>query len=89
MENQEMRFCQSCAMPLDQDELRGTEAGGSLSPDYCKYCYQNGAFTSGMTMKEMIDFCTLMMVQANPGMAAQQARERMHQFFPLLLRWKK
>ena len=55
MENQEMRFCQSCAMPLDQDELRGTEADGSLSPDYCKYCYQNGAFTREQTMEQAIE----------------------------------
>ena len=85
----ELEFCQSCSMPLHDSAVHGCEADSSPNPHYCKYCYQNGAFTSGMTMKEMIDFCTLMMVQANPGMAVQQARERMHQFFPLLLRWKK
>ena len=56
---------------------------------YSKYCYQNGAFTGDMTMEQMIDFCTPMMVQANPGMTAEQAKEQMFKFFPMLLRWKK
>ena len=36
--------CQSCNMPIDKNELRGTEKDGSLSTEYCIYCYQNGAF---------------------------------------------
>lgn len=84
----EQQFCQSCGMPLSAPEDHGTERDGALSPHYCKYCYQNGDFTGQMTMEEMIDFCTPMMVQANPGMTAQQAREQMHKFFPMLLRWK-
>ena len=83
----EKPFCQSCAMPLTQD-LRGTEADGSSSPHYCKYCYDKGRFTQGMTMEEMIDFCAGPMAQANPGMTEEQARQQMRKFFPLLLRWK-
>ena len=52
----EMTFCQSCAMPLTE-ETKGTEADGSLSPHYCKYCYDKGKFLQNMTMEEMIDFC--------------------------------
>ena len=40
---EERKFCQCCAMPLDKPEDKGTEADGSLSGDYCHYCYQNGA----------------------------------------------
>ena len=40
-------------MPLS-DALLGTEADGAPSPHYCKYCYQNGAFTCAMTMEEMM-----------------------------------
>ena len=83
------RFCQSCGMPLGDPALLGTEADGSASPDYCKYCYQNGAFTADMTMEQMIDFCTPIMAQSNPGMTPEQARAQMHQFFPLLLRWRR
>lgn len=47
-------FCQSCSMPLDNRELLGTEKDGSNSNEYCKYCYQNGAFINpNMTLKEM------------------------------------
>ncbi len=84
----EQKFCQSCSMPLTAPEEHGTEKDGAPSPHYCKYCYQNGEFTREMTMEEMIAFCAPMMVQANPGMTAQQAQEQMHKFFPMLLRWK-
>lgn len=84
----ERPFCQSCAMPLTED-LRGTEADGSPSPHYCKYCYEKGRFTQDMTMEEMMDFCTLIMAKSNPGMTPEQARGQMGKFFPLLLRWKR
>ena len=84
-----MRFCQSCGMPLTPGVALGTEADGGENPDYCGYCYKEGRFTGEMTMEEMIDFCTPMMVQGNPGMTEEQARTQMHQFFPMLKRWKK
>ncbi|MCI8473866.1 MAG: WYL domain-containing protein [Oscillospiraceae bacterium] len=84
----EQTFCQSCAMPLS-DDLRGTEADGSPSPHYCKYCYDKGKFTQDMTMEEMIAFCAGPMAQANPDMTVEQAKAQMGTFFPQLLRWKK
>lgn len=84
-----MKFCQSCGMPLAPDTALGTEADGSPSPDYCSYCYKDGQFAGEMTMEEMIDFCAPMMAQATPGMTQEQAKARMHQFFPMLKRWKK
>ena len=42
-----------------------------------------------MTIAEMIEFCTPMMVQANPVLTPEQAKTQMRQFFPSLLRWKK
>ena len=85
----DMKFCQSCGMPLGTDTAHGTEADGSPSPDYCSYCYKEGKFAGEMTMDEMIDFCAPMMAQANPGMTQDQAKAQMHQFFPMLKRWKK
>ena len=89
MDVKEMRFCQSCGMPLAPGVELGTEADGAENPDYCGYCYKGGRFVGEMTMEEMIDFCTPMMVQANPGMTEDQAKAQMHQFFPMLKRWKK
>lgn len=52
-------ICQSCTMPIDAEEHRGTEMDGSKSTTYCKYCYQNGAFTDpGMTLGQMKETVT-------------------------------
>ncbi|MGT2741772.1 zinc ribbon domain-containing protein [Streptococcus plurextorum] len=51
------KFCQSCAMPLHLhgQDVRGTEADGSLSLMYCSYCYTAGAFIEpGITFEEMV-----------------------------------
>ena len=85
----EERYCQSCAMPMGAtDELCGTEKDGTKSADYCKYCYENGAFTFHGTMQEMIEICLPPMVANNPGMTEAQARDIMNSFLPTLKRWK-
>ena len=84
----DMKFCQSCGMPLGPGTAHGTEADGSASGDYCSYCYQDGKFVGEMTMEEMINFCAPMMAQATPGMTEDQAKAQMHQFFPMLKRWR-
>ncbi|MCB5940427.1 zinc ribbon domain-containing protein [bacterium 210820-DFI.6.52] len=81
-------YCQSCGMPLGEDgEMRGSEADGSPSRDYCKYCYEKGRFLADCTMEEMIDFCVPLMAQS--GMDAGQARRQMETVFPQLKRWKR
>jgi orotate phosphoribosyltransferase-like protein len=53
-------LCQSCAMPLSRDEKGGgTNEDGSLSAEYCSYCYASGAFvhpeiTSGSQMQAYV-----------------------------------
>ena len=54
--NKEMKFCQSCGMPLTEDVL-GTNADGSKNEDYCMYCYRDGKFLQDCTMEEMIEHC--------------------------------
>lgn len=83
----EMKFCQSCGMPLN-DEVLGSNADGSKNEDYCCYCYKDGKFTADCTMEEMIDFCVGPMVEHNPELTREAAKERMMQFFPTLKRWK-
>ena len=41
------KFCQSYAMPLNlhEEDVRGTEKDGTLSENYCRYCYESGKFT--------------------------------------------
>lgn len=53
------KFCQSCTMPIDDMEERGTEKDGSKSDSYCKYCYQEGRFTDPeMTLERMQQIAT-------------------------------
>lgn len=82
------KFCQSCGMPMGTaDAQYGTERDGGKSADYCSYCYEGGAFTFSGGMDEMIEICVPPMVEANPDMTADKAREMMKQFMPTLKRW--
>ena len=87
MDYENMKFCQSCAMPLTE-ELYGSNKDGSKNEEYCKYCYENGEFTGDMTMEEMIDFCVPKTVE-NAGMDEKSARKMLNEMFPMLKRWQK
>ena len=84
--NGEMKICQSCAMPLS-DDILGTEKDGSKCADYCKYCYENGAFTYECTMEQMIDFC--LSLPNETGMTDEQYKKYLTKTYPSLKRWKK
>jgi len=66
----------------------GTNADGSVNPDYCEHCYKDGAFTSDISMEQMIDFCEPHFVANVPGMTPEKARAIMNQMFPQLKRWR-
>ena len=89
---QEMKFCQSCGMPLN-DQVLGTNADGSKNEDYCMYCYKDGKFTNDCTMDEMIEFCAQYVDEVNKNISKPMTREEykqmMRQYFPMLKRWKK
>ena len=85
----EERYCQSCGMPMGQsDEMYGTDVDGGKSADYCKYCFEKGAFTNDCTMDEMIEICVPHMTSAHSSMSENEARKMMREFFPSLKRWK-
>lgn len=47
-------ICQSCSLPIETDEMRGTEKDGTKSLIYCQYCYVEGAYTNpDLTLSEM------------------------------------
>ena len=62
-------FCQSCSMPIDDAALRGSEKDGSVSNEYCKYCYQQGEFLEpNMSLNEMKVLVRTKMAERNiPG----------------------
>ncbi|MGB8455172.1 MAG: zinc ribbon domain-containing protein [Anaerocolumna sp.] len=82
-------FCQSCGMPMNNDEERGTNKDLSKSEDYCHFCYENGTFASGETMEEMIESCVPFVLKGGAYADEKAAREAMISFFPTLKRWKK
>ena len=85
----EQTFCQSCAMPLGDDEtLYGINIDGSKNLDYCCYCYKDDRFIADISMEEMIDVCAPHMVKAHPNMTEEAAKELMRSFFPTLKRWQ-
>ena len=88
----EIRYCESCGMPLDSNEVLGSNSDNSKNEEYCIYCYKGGTFTSNCTMDEMIEVSVKHMKES--GMLKEQnkteeeAREFMYSFFPKLKRWE-
>jgi hypothetical protein len=86
-------ICQSCAMPFSAefgaDKMRGTEADGSLNPDYCIHCYKDGKFTNpNQTLDEAIALNAEFAEQNQTGMNAEQMRKYCEKVLPTLKRWK-
>jgi predicted amidophosphoribosyltransferase len=80
------RFCQSCGMPLDSENVKGTEKNGLISSDYCRYCYENGAFKdSAITFGEMeLNVKTQMEKMKFPESLIEKSLD----VLPSLKRWK-
>lgn len=85
--HEDQNFCQSCAMPLYDDKILGTNADGSQNEDYCIYCFKDGKFTSDKSMDEMLDFCVEKMCECHPDMDRDEASAMMGEVFPKLKRW--
>lgn len=86
------KYCQSCGMPLENDEVIGTNGDSSKNEDYCIYCYDGGAFTANVTMDEMIKISLNHMKELfkdDPKFNEQDAILNMQSFFPKLKRWRK
>lgn len=79
-------ICQSCGMPMEQENQFGTNKENKLVQEYCIHCYKDGTFTNpDITLEEMIDICVPFLVQN--GMEESAARTMMQQFLPNLKRW--
>lgn len=87
MDFENMKFCQSCAMPMTEDDY-GTNADGSRNEDYCHYCFKDGEFTNDISMEEMIEFCIPKTVEAT-DMDDVTVRRMYDEIFPQLKRWMK
>lgn len=81
-------FCQSCGMPMSEEEHFATNADGSKNEDYCAYCYRDGNFTADCTMEGMIDFCLNCEGSEEWFPDKEAAKKQMQEWFPSLKRWK-
>ena len=69
----ELKFCQSCGMPLSPEVL-GTNADGSKNDEYCMYCYRDGKFLQECSMEEMIEHCAQFVDEVNKGLPQPTTR---------------
>lgn len=85
--------CQSCGLALYSDSVKGTEHDGSLSEEYCSYCYGGGSFRSTMTLYEAIEHNIEHLNEWNEAsglsLTPEEARAQLREFFPTLKRWKR
>ncbi len=88
----EQKYCQSCAMPLTEPNLLGTNQDQTKNEEYCIYCFKDGSFTQEMTMDEMIHHCAQFIDEFNKNaeqkMTKDEAIAQMKAYFPQLKRWK-
>ena len=82
----ETKICQSCSMPLSNEEDFGTVKSGSKSDDYCVHCFKNGEFTQDITLEQAIAQCAEYADMA--GATKEEALVYAADLFPALKRWK-
>lgn len=77
--------CQFCGYPLQNISEMGTDADGTLNPEYCKYCYDHGQFAYE-SQEELIDF--FLKQFPNPeGLSAEERAEQYRQGLSSLRHW--
>ena len=73
---------------VQTDVMLGTNADGSLQQDYCKFCYQKGAFTQpDLSVDQMVENSVSFMV-SELKFPREKAQEVSEAVLPQLKRWK-
>lgn len=80
-------YCQSCGMMFTGPGQHGHEADGSETEDFCRWCYEGGAYTYEATMDEMIEDCAPRMAEAM-GWTVDEATSLLGAVLPGLERWR-
>lgn len=79
-------YCESCGMILEPSQY-GTQADGSKTEHFCKWCYDKGEYTYETTMEAMIEDCAPRLSE-NTSMTLDEAVSLMGAVLPQLERWK-
>ena len=81
-------ICQCCTYPLRNINELGTNEDGTLSIDYCIYCYKDGKWVDpNYTVQDVIEYTIPFMT--SPSMSAEAARTYLENLVPTLKRWKR
>lgn len=81
------KMCQSCGMPLKNEDQKGTEKNGSKNDKYCINCYKKGEFTwKDATSEQMQIYCMGILTKQKhwPSFLARMATNGI----PKLERWQ-
>lgn len=80
--------CQSCGLPLRDQNVQGTNLDGTRNESYCYFCFRNGSFTMpGITMERMIDKVANM-ISMKKNLAQPQSWQIAANTIPNLARWQ-
>jgi hypothetical protein len=81
-------ICQSCGMPLNKEENKGTNKDKTKNDEYCKFCFLEGKFTNPqLTMEDQINKGIEM--SKKMWMPEDKAKEIAWNTIPKLKRWIK
>lgn len=80
-------YCQSCGMMFTAPDQHGHEADGTEVEDFCRCCYDDGAYTYETTMEDMIEDCAPRMAEAM-GWTVDESASLLGAVLPTLKRWK-
>jgi len=78
-------YCQSCGLPLSNEDVKGTEQNGMKNDEYCMNCYENSDFKNpSINLEEMkIKVQNKMEKMNHPNYLIQKAIN----ILPALKRW--
>ncbi len=79
-------YCQSCGMMFTGPDQHGHEADGTVTEDFCRWCYDQGAYTYETTMEEMIEDCAPRMAK-HMGWSVDECASLLGAILPNLRRW--
>lgn len=82
-----MKICQSCGMPMNDEAMFGKNKDGSKNSEYCVYCYPEGQFNNpNETFEEMVETCVPFMMKE--GHTEEEARKYLTENLKELKRWQ-
>lgn len=79
-------YCQNCGMMFTAPDQHGHEADGTETEDFCRWCYDQGAYTYETTMEEMIEDCAPRMAEYM-NWSVDECASLLGAILPTLRRW--